>query len=104
MCIPALVREVVEKGIEVSIVHLRNGEIAFDLGSGTKSAMNYIESEDGTSLIIGRYGEQDTVNDFDDLLIIFASRYRAKQFGDKRWIELAGERGYLKKHIKTEYY
>lgn len=100
-----LVRELADRGIQVTIVKNPEGDLVYDLDAQTKSGMYMSTHEHGPLYVTGRYNENDVVSDLTDLARIFAQRYRARAgepgFGNPKWLELAVEYGALERKEKV---
>ena len=101
--IPPFVDTLVDRGIEPSFTRVKNvceWNLAIDLKFNTKSNA-YLILDDGNHLgwtVIGRYHYEKTeVKNLDDLIELFVLRYRQREFGSPEWIELAVEKGLLKR-------
>lgn len=100
-----LVKELVELGVELTLMKGRDGEMVWDLHSQTKSGMYMSVDEQGPLTVTGRYDEKDEVENLKDLLYVFAKRYEARAgqpgFGSRVWLDLAVEHGVLKRKEKV---
>jgi hypothetical protein len=92
-----LLTELVNLGIEPTLMQ-KHGVIYADLNAETKSGM-YLHQD---MTVTGRYDENDTVENMNDLVCIFVSRFHAKDFGNETWLDLAVKMGYLTKHVETK--
>lgn len=92
-----LIEDLVESGIDVTLTLDKRGDMCANLNPETKSGM-YLHP---TGYVTGRYGEEEFVSSVEDLCYIFLNRYRMRDFGSQKWLELCVSKGLLEKRVKT---
>lgn len=97
-----IIHNLVSMGIPVTLKYDREqGVVFYDLNAGTKSGMRAYEVPGKAQLrVLGRYNEDEMAYSVDDMCSIFASRYRARNFGADEWIKLACDFGHLSKTVQ----
>lgn len=89
-----LILELVNRDIEVSLIK-RDGEIVWDLNSGTKSGMYMSINETAPFTVTGRYGEKRQVHNLDDLAYAFAVRFSDADHFNWAWVKLARDLDFI---------
>ena len=102
MNIPDFVEELVQEGIEVTLMKdYDDNSIVMNLNSGAKSHMHLAE-KDGQYYVKMRYNQKsEWVESVKDLCWIFLECYRMRDFGNCAWLDLCVKHDILEKKVEV---
>lgn len=105
MKIPELIKELMDKGISISLLLDKGGDILFDINTGAKSHLHLKYNEDSDSFIgYRRYGDVVTdIHSVDDLIWEVHDCMLGRDSVNQAWMNLMVEKGIFKKVEKVEY-
>ena len=99
---PDYLKTIIEANIPVTIEKdSKTGIIGFNLNSEAKSGMFlYQDPENQNWYISGRYNFKEQVENLGDVMSIFHSFYRMRDFGSKAWLNLLVKEGILEEKVE----
>lgn len=83
-----LLMQLLEEGVEITMMMNANKQVVYNLNSGAKSHMYASVNDDGSLTVHLRYDETQAVRDFDELLMTANYARHGRDYMNSAWVTL----------------